>query len=184
MNKSCDQTSEINNRKYNWIRWLLLLPATVVFTFLSLMPLHWILYSTLTGSGLIIPYPEFPERVFSPLLMGLMFVLIPYKIAPKGKYWCSVIFLLIWVIMRVVGLYLALSNPYYFDSFALSIKYWGIPNIMGFSGALIGILIVRKQIKKERGQTKKLNGIQSNEDTGRLPTLTSDVKKEEEEEEK
>jgi hypothetical protein len=57
--------------KPNFLRWLAVLPGAMIAMFLSMFPLHLVLYQTLTGSGLIEPYPEMPERLLGPLAAAI-----------------------------------------------------------------------------------------------------------------
>ena len=69
----------------NTIRWLAVLPGSIVCMVFALFPLHFVLYQTLTGSGIVEPYPEAPERLLGPLISALAFVWAGSRIAPSRK---------------------------------------------------------------------------------------------------
>lgn len=73
------------------VRWLLVLPGAVVCAVLALFPLHFVLYQTLTGSGIVEPYPEAPERLLGPLVSALAFVWGGARIAPHHKIETAVV---------------------------------------------------------------------------------------------
>ena len=58
----------------NMLRWLVVLPGAIVGVVVALFPLHFVLYQTLTGSGIVEPYPQLPERLLGPLVSALAFV--------------------------------------------------------------------------------------------------------------
>ena len=131
-----------------WFRWISLLPGTILAGILSAFPVHWILYMTLTGSGIIKPYPELPERILTPFAFGLIFVWAPYKIAPTNRYKCSIAFFALWIIIWGVFLAIAIMNVNLFG-LSLTLKYGGVAFGMGFVGSVVGLLIVKHQNRAE-----------------------------------
>ena len=66
-------------------RWFAVLPGAILAMLISSFLLHLVLYQTLSGSGIVEPYPETPERVLSPLAATLAFVWAGSRIAPGRK---------------------------------------------------------------------------------------------------
>jgi hypothetical protein len=51
-----------------WLRWLAVLPGALLGGVRLTLPLHWVLFDTLTN--FVDPYPELPERLLSSLTIA------------------------------------------------------------------------------------------------------------------
>jgi uncharacterized membrane protein YfcA len=111
---------------------------------LSVFPLHLVLYQTLTGSGLIEPYPETPERLLGPLAATLAFVYVGSRIAPRRKVETAVVLFGATLLISGAAIGLGYSgaragNQQYY------LRIGGIPAIAGIVGAFIGLYLVRRE---------------------------------------
>jgi hypothetical protein len=130
--------------KPNFLRWLAVLPGAMIAMFLSMFPLHLVLYQTLTGSGLIEPYPEMPERLLGPLAAAIAFVWAGSRIAPSRKVETAVV--LFGASLLLSGAAIAVG---YFGARTGSQQFYlrlgGIPAIAGIVGAFVGLYLVRRE---------------------------------------
>jgi hypothetical protein len=110
-----------------WARWVAVLPGSVLAGVLMTIPLHLVLYSTL--SNFIDPVPELPERVLTPLVIGATIVLFG-----------------LWMLLLggSVALTLFAVN---IQGRRLFFQGGGLAPVMAFAGGLVGLLIARKQAK-------------------------------------
>ncbi len=128
-----------------WLRWLAVLPGALLGGLLLCIPLHFILYRTLTE--FIDPYPELPERILSPFAIAVGVVWFGAKIAPTRKIETAVVLLGLWMVL--VGCVVAITifvgeiygQPVYLHG-------GGLAPAMAFIGAVIGFLAVRKAVKE------------------------------------
>src|SRR5690242_11013825 len=79
----------MNKHLKNIMRWILVLPGSILLAVLALILLHLFLYSTLTQ--FITPYPEFPERALTPFTFAMTLVWGGYQIAPSSKFRVAII---------------------------------------------------------------------------------------------
>ena len=93
-----------------WLRWIGILPISLLAGMLSSFPLHWILKNTLSNSysPLITPYPELPERILTPFAMALTFVCVSSWIAPEHKFKTAILFAVIWI-LGIVNMFVLLD---------------------------------------------------------------------------
>ena len=93
-----------------WLRWIFLLPGSLISGFLATFPLHWTLYFSLargeTISGVNI---EPIERALSPFVIAIMFILVGYKIAPKYKFQACIALTLLWTTF-FIGIFIFMSD--------------------------------------------------------------------------
>jgi hypothetical protein len=128
----------------NVLRWIAVLPASIIAMILSMFPLHLVLYQTLTGSGLIEPYPEMPERLLGPLAATLAFVWVGSRIAPRRKVETAVVLFGATLLLSGAAIALGYSGARA-GSQQFYIRIGGIPAIAGIVGAFIGLYLVRRQ---------------------------------------
>ncbi|MBP60397.1 MAG: hypothetical protein CMJ62_02620 [Planctomycetaceae bacterium] len=124
----------------DWLRWLAVLPAAILAAGLSQFPLHIILYQTLTGSGLIEPYPELPERLLTLLVAPAAFVWAGAAVAPRHRAGAAAVLMVLCCLLAGIAIALVLSG-----SFEFSTPVGVLAPIITFVGAFCGLLIVRKR---------------------------------------
>ncbi len=125
-----------------WLRWAAVLPAALLAIPLAPFPLHWVLYSSLTGSGFIEPYPQTPERILTPLAISTAFVWAGSRVAPKFKIETAVVLCGLWLL--VVGGFVALSLAgARVGRIGLTMQYGGLGAVLAVAGAFAGVLTVR-----------------------------------------
>src|SRR5262245_38611571 len=88
-----------------WTRWVAVLPVSILAGLLTTIPLHLILYNTL--SNFIDPVPEFPERALTPLVIGATVVWAGARIAPARKVETAVVLFGLWTLL--LGGFVALT---------------------------------------------------------------------------
>ncbi len=132
------------NNIFNIIRWILVLPMSIISAIFILFPLHWILIFIL--NHFITPYPELPERLLTPFFISLTFVLTGSVIAPKYKFYTSVFLFSILIILSGILIWVLLNNIMWFGS-TLELQYGGVPFYLSILGSFIGLYIVSKKFK-------------------------------------
>lgn len=97
----------MNSKIETYLRWILMLPLSILFAFLIDFPLHFILYSILSSgeTPLITPYPKSPELILAPFFRAYVFVLAGTLIAPSNNIIVGKVFSFIWVFFATVGVY-------------------------------------------------------------------------------
>lgn len=128
-----------------WLRWIFILPLCVLTVFLIDFPVHWALYSFIEGLIHIEPYPRAPEEIIGPFFRGLVFVCASYYIAPSSKLIVSAIFTALWTIAFVILNFIVTSRL----NLSLDFKYYGIPIVLGFIGAFVGLYLSYNDSKRE-----------------------------------
>ena len=125
-----------------WLRWLAVLPGAILAGTLALFPLHWALYLTLII--FVRPYPDLPERVLTPLVIGPVFIWAGSRIAPQYRVETAVGLFGLWMALLVGVVYLTLSDgtfmgrrPYFQGS--------RIVPVAALIGGFVGLYIVRKK---------------------------------------
>lgn len=136
----------------NIIRWLAVLPGAAVCGILSAFPLHFVLYQTLTGSGIVDPYPATPERLLGPLVGTLALVWGGSRIAPSRKLETAVALFGVCLLLAGATFALGLTGAH-FGRFQLSLRLGGIPTGGAIVGAFIGLYIVRREISSGNEET-------------------------------
>jgi hypothetical protein len=128
----------------NWSRWIAVLPAALMSMVLSAFLLHLVLYQTLTGSGIVDPYPETPERVLLPLVGAVTFIWVGARVAPNHtvKVAASLFILWLFILGGVVVLVLSAADT---GSVQLNMVGGGMAPVMALIGAIVGFYIVRKE---------------------------------------
>lgn len=135
-----DRLAGVNSRY--WLRWLAVLPGAILAGILALFPLHWALYLTLIS--FVRPYPDLPERVLTPLVIGAVFIWAGSRIAPQYRVETAVGLFGLWMALLVAVVYLSLSDgtfmgrrPYFQGS--------RIVPVAALVGGFVGLYIVRKK---------------------------------------
>jgi hypothetical protein len=131
-----------------WLRWLAVLPASVVAGFLATFPLHFVLYQTLTGSGFVEPYPKLPERLLTPFAVCLGFVWSGMKIAPERKFETAIA--LFGITMVVLGgfVFLTLFGERWMGS-RLYLQGYGLGPLLAIAGAVTALYLARRESRQE-----------------------------------
>ena len=139
------------------MRWIAVLPGAFLAMLLSSFPLHLVLYQTLTGSGIVEPYPEAPERILSPLAATLAFIWAGSRIAPSRKMETAVV--LFGTMLLASGAFIGIfaSGGHYLGQ-SLSLRFGGLPIVAGIAGAFIGLYIAYNENKavKNMAQSKEI----------------------------
>jgi len=128
----------------NWLRWIAVLPAALLAIVLSAFLLHLALYQTLTGSGLVEPYPEIPERILLPLVGAVAFIWAGTRVAPNHKVKVAMVLFVLWLIMLGCAVAMVLSGSD-FGGLQLNFEGGALAPAMALIGAVIGLYIVSKQ---------------------------------------
>lgn len=133
-----------------WLRWIGVLPVSLISGMLVTFPIHWVLYRTLSGGDnpFVTPYPELPERLLQPFFSGLVIVWVASLIAPSYKFKTSVIMLALWV-FGAGGAFILGYLGYSIGKVQLDLTSGGLPIIMGVVGAIIGVIIVKVKLSQE-----------------------------------
>ncbi len=79
------------------LRWIAILPGSIVAGVAMTFLLHFILYFTLTK--FVTPYPEFPERALTPFVIAATFIWAGCEIAPNNKLKVGIILFSIWIFL-------------------------------------------------------------------------------------
>jgi hypothetical protein len=127
-----------------WLRWLAVLPASVVAAFLAMIPLHFVLYQTLTGSGIVEPYPELPERLLTPFAAYLGFVWSGARIAPEYKFETAITLFGIAMIALGGFVFLALFGERWMGS-RIFLRGYGLGPLLAVAGAVTALCLARRE---------------------------------------
>jgi len=128
----------------NILRWLAVLPGAVVGALIALFPLHFVLYQTLTGSGIVEPYPQSPERLLGPFVSALVFVWAGSRIAPSRKVETAAV--LLGILLLLIGAFFALGlTGAHIGDVQYSLPLGGLPPAGAVVGAFAGLYLARRQ---------------------------------------
>jgi hypothetical protein len=127
-----------------WLSWICMFPIALFMGFLVDFPLHWVLYSTLSGgdSPFITPYPELPERILAPFFRAFVIVWVSGLIAPEKKFLTAIILTTLWILGAVAFFILAYLG-YQTNNIKLNLTAYGLPVIMGIIGSILGLYKVK-----------------------------------------
>lgn len=129
------------------LRWIFLIPLAILLGIAMLFALHIFLMNILTNlTGFITPYPELPERILSPFVFSLTFVLAGSIIAPKYKFYTSVFLFTISMILSGILIWVLLNNLMWFGR-TLELQNGGVPFYLSMIGSFLGLYIVSKDFK-------------------------------------
>lgn len=81
------------------IRWIFFLPVSLVLGFLATFPLHWILYYTISSTGIL----SSVEHFLSPIVLMAIATFSAFWIAPKYKFQASLGVGIFWLIFILFG---------------------------------------------------------------------------------
>ena len=129
------------------LRWIAVLPGAVIAAVLSLFPLHWCLYSSLTGSGFIEPYPKTPEQLLSPLVFAIAFVWTGSQIAPKRNRATAICLAATYILLVAYFCALTLSGGKFLGQ-SLTFPNGGLRVGAGLVGVCIGVHLVFRQARR------------------------------------
>ncbi len=131
------------------LRWIGLLPISIIGGAVSMFPVHWILYNTLSGyqNPIISPYPEFPEKIIQPFCMALTAIWISSIIAPKYKLSTAKIMAFMWI-LGIITVFAMIYFEKSIGNIKFSLQYGGLPMILGIIGAIAGVFVVKKRENK------------------------------------
>lgn len=137
-----------------WLRWLAVMPGAVLAGLLATIPLHFVLYQTLTGSGIVDPYPEFPERLLTPFVVCLGFVWSGARIAPEYKFETAITLFGIAMIMLGGFVFLAAFGERWMGS-RLFLRGSGLGPLLAIAGAVTALYLARKESRQETKTEEK-----------------------------
>lgn len=129
------------------LRWIAVLPSSILAGIAMTFVLHFILYFTLTK--FVTPYPEFPERALTPLVIAATFIWTGCEIAPNNKLKVGIVLFAIWMFLAGGFIMLTLTGSKWFGK-SLYLEANGIAPIMGIVGAFIGLYLVTKKDKEKQ----------------------------------
>jgi len=123
-----------------WLRWIVVLPGSLVFSFLALFPLNWILYFILEkGSILSEVSTRSIEYFLTPFVIAIVFILAGFKIAPKYKFQASITLTILWIILFVgIFVFMPMNNL----QLQFEVRSIGVP-----LGLLFGLYIAWRKSK-------------------------------------
>ena len=130
--------AQINKDTKYWLRWIIVLPVSLLTSIAATFPLHWVLLITL--SNFVDPYPQLPERILTPFVIAAVFIWAGFRIAPEYKLQTSFALFGLWMFLLGGVVFLTFSGAdwmgrrLYFQSAPIS-------PIMAIAGALTGIYI-------------------------------------------
>lgn len=130
-----------------WTRWIFLIPVSIIVAILVEFPIHWILYSTLSGGSdpFITPYPQLPEQLITPFFRSIAFIFAGIYMAPSHKSQAGIFMFILWSIGLGLNIYI-LRNIEDFDipsNIKITTVAGGLPIIIGFIGSLLTLISIR-----------------------------------------
>ena len=140
------------------MRWIAVLPGAILAMVLSSFPLHLVLYQTLTGSGIVEPYPEAPERILSPLAATLAFIWAGSRIAPSRKMETALSFFGLSLLGSGGALALAVVG-FRDGNTGFYLRLGGLPIAAGIAGAFTGLYIAYRENTVVKNEAKSKEGV-------------------------
>jgi energy-converting hydrogenase Eha subunit E len=110
------------------IRWILVLPLSLLLCLLTDFPVHFVLYNSFDHFEPI-------ERTIAPFFRGAAFVVIGYYIAPTGKFYLSSLLVWLWSIAAIVVFLI-------YADFTHLLTYVAVG--LGILGSILGVNITRQ----------------------------------------
>lgn len=135
------------------LRWIAVLPGSIIAGIAMTFVLHFILYFTLTK--FVSPYPEFPERALTPFAIAATFIWAGCAIAPNNKLKVGIVLFAIWIFLAGGFIMITLTDGKWFGK-SLHLEANAVAPIMGIVGAFVGLYLVTK--KGKENPTIPLNG--------------------------
>lgn len=120
-----------------FLRWFVVLPASVIAAVLVLFPFHWILVMKFgSDSGWV----QFLEQLIAPFLSAWAFVATGSSIAPKHKLKTSYLLTALWISLTIgIAIYVLgndIGRP----------RYFGMSSIFGVLGSIVGSWRLMEQL--------------------------------------
>jgi hypothetical protein len=128
----------------NILRWIAILPGSIICATLSAFPLHLVLYQTLTASGIIEPYPEGPEHLLGPFAAALAFVWAGSRIAPSRKVETAVVLFGTWLWLAGAALALGLVEAH-IGNLQFHLRSSALAPAGAIIGASVGLYLTRRE---------------------------------------
>lgn len=135
------------NNEQKILRWIAVLPGSILAGIAMTFVLHYILYFTLTN--FVTPYPEFPERALTPFVIAATFIWAGCEIAPNNKLKAGIVLFAIWMFLAGGFIMLTLTGGKWFGK-SLYLEANGVAPIMGIVGAFVGLYLVTKKEKQKQ----------------------------------
>ena len=133
----------------NLLRWIAVLPGSILAALIALVPLHIVLY--LIFQKFFEVYPEAPERILGPAVISGVFVFSGFKIAPSYKFETAVVLFGLWMFL-LGGLVFTAWFERSMGEGHLYFQSGGIPTIMGAVGAIIGLVLAWHDGREKTGE--------------------------------
>jgi hypothetical protein len=130
-------------RKRNALRWLLVLPGSLLAAVLSSFPLHIVLYLFLTKWAN--PYPETPERFLLPLVAAIAFVLAGASIAPLHRKAVAVCLASGWISAVLTAYSIFATADVSLGNYVVTPDFLGFSSLGSIVGALSAIYVVHRR---------------------------------------
>lgn len=142
-----------------WLRWIPVLPGSLIAGFLATFPLHWIFYLSFAHNGTLLGFIELPsgsnvsiEYFLTPFVIALVFIYAGFEIAPKHKLRVAVILAVLYIVFVISVFILGMKN-----GIGMSLEIRSLGPILGL---LLGLFIVWEKSKQahlsEKGSHKIL----------------------------
>jgi len=118
----------------NLLRWIAVLPGSIICAVLATFPLHWVLYFSLAHGETISGVNINPiEYNLYPFVIASTFILVGQYIAPKYKFKTSIVLTSLWVFSFLIILFFVPNMQF------------GIRGIGSLLGAFLGLFITWKK---------------------------------------
>ena len=130
----------------NLLRWIAVLPGSLLAGFLATFPLHLMLYLAFANNGTLLGFIELPagsnvsmEYFLYPFIIALVFIYVGFEIAPKHKLKTAVILAVLYLLFIIGSVILGLQN-----NIEMSFEVRTLGPIIGL---LIGLFFVSQKSK-------------------------------------
>lgn len=137
---------DMNKLNY-WLRWVAVLPGSIIAGFLITFPLHWLLYISFAQNGTLLGFIELPprsdiwiEQLLYPFIISITFVYSAYKIAPKYKFKTAIAFFLLYFFSWATVVILSFMK---INIFNLNLDF-SFRTILALLGAFVGLYFAKK----------------------------------------
>ena len=132
-------------RVKNIFLWVSVLPGAILGGILTTFPLHWFLYGRLVSGSVISGVDIEPiERLLTPFVVALAYVLIGSHIAPSRKLKTAVVLVIIYLI-SFVSIFIFMSDKAAF----------GLRGAGALVGVCLGLLVAWKKYKNDSSVSSK-----------------------------
>jgi hypothetical protein len=154
------------------LRWIAVLPGSILSGVAMTFVLHFILYFTITK--FVTPYPEFPERTLTPFVIAATFIWAGCEIAPNNKLKVGITLFALWIFLTGGFIMVALTASKWFGE-NLYLGSNGIAPIMSIVGAFVGLYLVTKKDKEKQflpSDGKNYKSVRESEEKDKVQTLS------------